>query len=130
MRHAKGLARAEMIQDQLAAKVADAKSRSRKVQSRRALWADINAVSKDETRKTIKGPGRFDSLHDNSEDDGTDEVRPFHGDTEIKVINGVQVPAFATGQTFTMSLGPALQDHTKNAAKALTTEGNTVDEIT
>lgn len=112
VRQAKDLARAQMVQDQLEAKVAEAKSRSKKVQSRRALWEDINSATTDETRKAIKGPGRFDALNDES-DDGKDDIQPFHGDTEIKVIDGVQVPAFATGLTMTMSLGPSFTTDTK-----------------
>lgn len=130
VRHARDLTKAERIQDRLAAKVADAKSRSKKVQSRRALWEDINATTQDETRKTIKGPGRFDVLGD-SEDEGKDDIQPFDGDTEIKVIDGVQVPAFATGQTFTMSLGPVLQaDVKKNNTPTAAPAEDAVDEIT
>ena len=105
VRHAKGLARGEAIQDRHAVKVADAKKRSRKVDLRRSLWEDINTTTKDETRKAIKGPGRFGAL-DEDDEDAVGEVQPFHGDTEIKVIDGVLVPAFASGQTMTMSLPP------------------------
>lgn len=106
VRHEKGQARAEAVQDRLHTKVADATSRLRKRQSRRALWEEVNDASKEESRKSIKAPGRFDSLKD---EDGTeDDIEPFHGDTEIKVIDGVQVPTFATGQSLTFTMGPSM----------------------
>lgn len=106
VRHERGLARAEAVQDRTHTKIADATSRLKKRQSRRALWDEVNDASKEEARKAIRAPGRFDSLN---EDDGTgDDIEPFHGDTEIKVIDGVQVPTFATGQTLTFAVGPSL----------------------
>lgn len=107
VRHEKGQARAEAVQDRFHTKIADATSRLRKRQSRRALWDEVNDASKEEVRKAIKPPGRFDALND--DDDGTEnDIEPFHGDTEIKVIDGVQVPTFATGQTLTFAVGPSL----------------------
>lgn len=104
VRHERGQARAEAVQDRHETKVAEATSRLKKRQSRRALWDEVNDASKEEARKSIKAPGRFDSL---IQDDGTeDDIEPFYGDTEIKVIDGVQVPTFATGQTMTFTMGP------------------------
>lgn len=101
VRHQKGLEKGEATSDQLAAKVIDSKSRSRKRQNRRALWEDINNASNEEVRKAIKAPGRLDIDED---EEGKDDIQPFHGDTEIKVIDGVQVPAFATGQSLSLSV--------------------------
>lgn len=70
------------------------------------MWDEVNDASKEETRKAIKAPGRFDSLND--DDEAEDDIEPFHGDTEIKVIDGVLVPTFATGQTLTFAVGPSL----------------------
>lgn len=111
MRHEKGLARAEAVQAQLEVKVEEAKSRLKKRQSRRALWDDVNGASKEETRKAIKAPGRFGALDD--EDDMKDNIEPFYGDTEIKVIGGVQVPAFATGEAMNVAMGPGFTTSTK-----------------
>lgn len=105
VRHEKGQARAEAVQDRFHTKVEDATSRLKKRQFRRGLWDEVNDASKEELRKTIKAPGRFDVLNDDEADDG---IEPFHGDTEIKVIDGVQVPTFATGQTLTFAVGPSL----------------------
>lgn len=113
VRHEKGQARAEAVQDRFHTKVEDATSRLKKRQFRRALWDEVNDASKEEIRKTIKAPGRFDTLN---EDDGTeDDIEPFHGDTEIKVIDGVQVPTFATGQTLTFAVGPSLAANNKES---------------
>lgn len=116
VRHEKGQARAEAVQDRFHTKIADATSRLRKRQSRRALWDEVNDASKEETRKAIKAPGRFDSLND--DDEAEDDIEPFHGDTEIKVIDGVQVPTFATGQTLTFAVGPSLAVSTKKPEEA------------
>lgn len=106
VRHSRGMQRGQEVQDQLQAKVADAKSRLRQRQGRRALWEDINSTSNEEVRKAIKAPGRFDSLDDEDED-LKDNIQPFHGDTEIKVIDGIQVPTFATGESLSLTMGPA-----------------------
>lgn len=111
VRREKGLSRAEAVQDQLGSKIADSKFRLKKRQGRKALWDDINSTSKDEARKAIKGPGRFDMLKDDDETENDPILEPYHGDTEIKVIDGVQVPAFAVGIPMTISgrPGPAMQ---------------------
>lgn len=106
IRHDRGIQRGQEVQDQMQVKVADAKSRLRQRQGRRALWEDINTNSSEEVRKAIKAPGRFDSLDDEDED-SKDNIEPFHGDTEIKVIQGIQVPAFATGESLSLAMGPS-----------------------
>lgn len=111
LRHEKGLQRAEAVQAQLDNKLEDAKSRLKRRQGRRALWDDVNDVSNEEVRKAIKAPGRFDTLDD--DEDLSDNIQPFHGDTEIKVISGVQVPSFATGQSMNLSVGPTLAPSSK-----------------
>lgn len=111
VRHQKGIEKGEAVQGRMIAKVTDSKSRSRKRQSRRALWEDINSASNEEVRKAIKPPGHFDTIDE--DEDLKDDIQPFHGDTEIKVIDGVQVPSFATGQ----SLNVALTDFTTSTKK-------------
>lgn len=81
------------------------------------MWDEVNDASKEETRKAIKAPGRFDSLND---DEAEDDIEPFHGDTEIKIIDGVQVPTFATGQTLTFTMGPSLAVSTNKPEEEIT----------
>lgn len=111
LRHQKGIEKGTAIEDRLAAKVTDSKTRSRKRQNRRAMWEDINSASNEEVRKAIKAPGRFEALEEDEE--VKDDIQPFHGDTEIKVIDGVQVPTFATGQSLNLSLTTAFAPSTK-----------------
>ncbi|KAK5103935.1 hypothetical protein LTS08_003359 [Lithohypha guttulata] len=106
-RQEKVLQKAEAVHDILESKRADASSRLKRRQGRRALWDDINDTSTEEVRKAIKAPGRFDTL-DDGEDAVKDGIQPFHGETEIKVIAGVQVPTFATGQSMSLTMGPTL----------------------
>lgn len=80
------------------------------------MWEEVNEMSKEEARKAIKGPGRFAALGDN-EEEVEDDIQPFHGDTEIKVIDGVQVPTFATGQTLTFTMGPSLTSNTEKTGE-------------
>lgn len=111
LRHERGLQRGEAVQDQLQSKVEDARAKLKKRQGRRALWEDVNGLSNEEVRKAIKAPGRFDSLDD--DEDVSDDIQPFHGDTEIKVISGVLVPSFATGQSMSLAVGPSLAPSNK-----------------
>lgn len=105
-RQAQILERAQVVQDQHVSKVDEAKQRAKKVQARRALWEDINEATEEDVRKTIKAPGRFDALQDDALED---DIVPFEGDTEIKVLDGVQVPAFAAGTKMTLGLGGLTQ---------------------
>lgn len=108
VRHEKDLAKAEANQDRLDTKLAEAKSRLKKRQGRRALWDEVNTSSNEEVRKAIKAPGRFEVLDE--DEDSKPEIQPFHGDTEIKVIGGVQVPAFATGQALNVAVAPTVMN--------------------
>lgn len=112
VRHDKDVRRAAAVQDQMQVKVEDAKTRLKHRQGRRALWEDINTTSNEEVRKAIKAPGRFDTLQD-EDDDQRDDIQPFHGDTEIKVIDGIQVPSFATGETLSLATAPSLMTSNK-----------------
>ena len=111
MRHQRGLVKGEAVQDRLNVKVAEAKSRLKKRQGRRALWEEVNVDSHEEVRKAIKAPGRFEVVDEDEE--VKDDIRPFHGDTEIKVLGGVQVPAFATGEALSVAVVPALMSSGK-----------------
>jgi len=106
VRHEKDLAKGEANQARLDMKVAEAKSRLKKRQGRRALWDEVNTSSNEEVRKAIKAPGRFEVLDE--DEDSKDDIQPFYGDTEIKVIGGVQVPAFATGEALNVAVAPTL----------------------
>lgn len=72
------------------------------MQTRRAGWEDINDASREEVRKGIKVPGWAGR---DGEAEGEREVEAFEGDTEIKVLDGVRVPAFAAGNKMTMTVG-------------------------
>ena len=120
VRHEKGLQRGEATQDRLQTKLADAKSRLKRRQNRRALWEEVNTTSNEEVRKAIKIPGRFDSL--NEDEELRDDIEAFEGDTEIKVIGGVQVPAFATGETMNVAVAPAFMTSTKKPGTFGTTK--------
>ncbi len=91
-RQERGLARAEVVMDRLAKKVDSVQSREKKRRERRAIWEDVNDASKEEKRKTPKllvGPTESDR------EEWEDEPRAYEGDTEMKVMDGVQVPATA-----------------------------------
>lgn len=111
VRHEKELAKAEANQDRLDVKVADAQARLKKRHGRRALWEDVNVDSNEEVRKAIRAPGRFGVLDVDQE--SRDDIQPFHGDTEIKVIGGVQVPAFATGEALNVAVVPTMVSNGK-----------------
>ena len=111
LRQAKGIERGEATQEQFDAKVREAKQREKKRSGRRAMWEDVNSVTKEEARKAIKAPGRFEVGED--DEDLMDSIQPFHGDTEIKVIGGVQVPSFATGEALNVAVGPIFAANAK-----------------
>lgn len=130
-RQEKVLQKAEAVHDILETKRADASSRLKRRRGRRALWDDINDTSTEEVRKAIKAPGRFDTL-DDGEDAVKDDIQPFHGETEIKVIAGVQVPTFATGQSMSLTMGPTPMASSKKPGTFGTTSkpGNTNEKAT
>ena len=91
-RQERGLARAEVVMDQLAKKVDSVQSRERRRKDRRAIWEEVNDASKEEKRKTPKLPvGPIES----DDEEWEDEPQAYEGDTEMKVVDGVQVPATA-----------------------------------
>ena len=95
-RQEKGLARAETVMNQMVKKVEGSQSRTKKMRDRRALWDEVNEASKEEKRKAPRVQVLADEMN-GSEDDWEDEPQAFEGDTEMKVIDGVQVPASAAG---------------------------------
>jgi len=123
VRHEKDLAKAEATQDRLHMKVEDAKSRLKKRQGRRALWDEVNNSSTEEVRKAIKAPGRFELLDEDEE--LKDDIQPFHGDTEIKIIGGVQVPSFATGEALNVAVVPTVISNGKKPGSFGITPDNT-----
>ena len=91
-RQERGLARAEVVMDQLAKKVDSVQSREKKRRERRAIWEEVNDASKEERRKTPKLPAH---PTESDEEEWEDEPQVYQGDTEMKVVDGVQVPATA-----------------------------------
>ena len=81
-----------MVMDQMNKKVESAESRLQKRNARRAIWEEVNDASKEEKRKTPK----LQVLANGTEDDAwEDEPQAYPGDTEMKVVDGVQVPTAA-----------------------------------
>lgn len=90
-RHEKGLARAEVVQDQLFKKADDASSKSKKRRDRKKLWDDVNSgASKFDKTKAILG----ENVDDAENEEWVDEDM---GDnmTDVKMMEGVRVPASA-----------------------------------
>ena len=95
------------------------------------MWEDINHASNEEVRKAIKAPGHLGALDE--DEDVKDDIVPFHGDTEIKVIDGVRVPAFATGQSLSLAVPTAFAPSSKKPGTfGVSTKpaDDTVDEVT
>ena len=91
-RQERGLARAEVVMDQLAKKVDSVHSREKRRKDRRAIWEEVNDASKEDKRKTPKLPvGPIES----DDEEWEDEPQAYEGDTEMKVVDGVQIPATA-----------------------------------
>lgn len=91
-RQERGLARAEVVMDRLAKKVDTVQSREKRRRDRRAIWEEVNDASKEEKRKTPRLPI---GLTESDNEEWEDEPQPYEGDTEMKVVDGVQVPATA-----------------------------------
>ena len=116
-RQERGLARAEVVMDQLAKKVDSVQSRDKKRRERRAIWEEVNDASKEEKRKTPKLPtGPTDS----EEEEWEDEPQVYEGDTETKVMDGVQVPATAGSKLVVVD-----RTNSTNASEAEDLEGIT-----
>jgi len=91
-RHEKGLARAEVVQDQLAKKVDDSKLRLKKIRERKTLWNETSsaATAFDRTKSILNQDA------DEMDGDKWDDDEEM-GHSESKVIDGVKLPAFAPG---------------------------------
>jgi hypothetical protein len=93
----KGLSRAEAVMDQMEKKVEGSQARSKRRRDRRALWEEVNDDAKEEQRKAPK----FDvlqSVEDGGDDewvDENDDQAVAGDDTEMKIVEGVKVPANA-----------------------------------
>ncbi len=107
-RQERGLVKAEMVMDRMEKKVAGAQSREKKRRERRALWEEVNDASKEEQRKmpklnvleSVEGPGDAD-WEDESEGGKDGE------DTEMKVVDGVKLPANAAAVKMVVVERPA-----------------------
>lgn len=101
--------------DQLEKKKIGSQTKLKKRRERKALWDEVNEASNEEKRKAPK----FSVLEDTQGLDGEwEDENEVEGDTEMKVIDGVEVPASAAAQTLTVV------DRTASLA------GSDVDEIT
>lgn len=81
----KGLARAEIVMDQMERKVNASKSRSRRQEQRRGQWENINGAVKEETRKATKVPGR-----EPGEEEWEDVKEGERDDLEMQTTEAVQ----------------------------------------
>ncbi len=66
------------------------------------MWEDINHVSREETRKAPKFQVLADRGADEDDAEWSDVPQPFEVDTEMKVVDGVQVPASAAAIKLTV----------------------------
>ncbi|KIW21567.1 hypothetical protein PV08_02147 [Exophiala spinifera] len=90
-RQEKGLARAEVVQDQLSKKVDDAGSRLKKRRDRKKLWDDVNSsASNFDKMKAILGENA-----DDAEDDGWVDEEMEDSMNDVKIVEGVRVPVSA-----------------------------------
>lgn len=106
VRQEKGLARAEAVMSQMEKKKVGADQKLKKRRDRRALWDEVNDASKEEQRKAPK----FDILQSVEANDGEweDEIDDaVGGDTEMKMVDGVRVPANAAAIKMTVVERPA-----------------------
>jgi hypothetical protein len=117
-RQERGLARAEAVMDQMTKKMDSAQSRSKKRRDRRAIWEEVNDASKEAKRIAPKfqvGTNDEDDLNEEWVDEDGD------GEAEMKVIDGIKVPAHAAGTKL------VLVDRT---ASNTASEVDELDEIT
>lgn len=108
VRHEKGLARAEAVQDRLAKKVDEAASRQNKRKSRKAVWEEVNndASKEEQTKPTPKVKDLDDNNTDHVRGEDGWEDEPMMGADEknldVKVVDGVTVPASAPAMELTV----------------------------
>ena len=91
-RQEQGLARAEAVMSQMTKKLESAQSRQKKRKDRSAIWEEVNDAAEETKGKTPKFQLPADEGDD---DDWEDEPQAYTGDTEMKVVDGVQIPATA-----------------------------------
>jgi hypothetical protein len=117
-RQERGLARAEAVMDQMTKKMDSAQCRTKKRRDRRALWEDVNDASK-EARRTAP---KFQVVTNDADDLNEEWVdEDGDGDAEMKIIDGVKVPANAAGTKL------VVVDRT---ASSTASEVDELDEIT
>ena len=87
-RHERGLARAEVVQDQLSKRADEATSKLKKRRDRKKLWDDVNtgATNFDKMKAILGENDDGDEWVDEEMDDGVSDVR---------MVEGVQVPITA-----------------------------------
>lgn len=97
-RHEKGLARAEVIQDQMSKKVDDASSRLKKRRERKKVWDEVNSGAAGfENMRAILGGNMDEADGGDGDGDGDEwEDEEMHEDhTDFKIVDGVKVPPTA-----------------------------------
>ncbi|KIW86231.1 hypothetical protein Z517_01626 [Fonsecaea pedrosoi CBS 271.37] len=83
-RHEKGLARAEMVQDQHARKIEDASHRLKKRRERKGMWEEVNGTNKfDKLRAALGDDDANENDEDEWVDDNMEEVENEGGNVEI-----------------------------------------------
>jgi Alb1 len=112
-RQEKGLARAEAVTAQMEKKVEEIQTKAKKRNQRRAIWEEVNEASLEEKRKTPKLQVLENGAR-GDDDEWEDVPQAFEGDTEMKVVDGVQVPA-AAGE---IRLTVAVRTASANASEA------------
>ncbi|OAP62869.1 hypothetical protein AYL99_02096 [Fonsecaea erecta] len=85
-RHEKGLARAEMVQDQFARKVEDASHRLKKRRERKGMWEDVNGT----TNKFGTLMAALGDTADQNEEDGWEDEAMQESNTESGGVKHVE----------------------------------------
>ncbi|KIX08744.1 uncharacterized protein Z518_03401 [Rhinocladiella mackenziei CBS 650.93] len=116
-RHEKGLARAEVVLDQLAKKVDDASSRLRRRRERKSMWDEVNGTAKFDKMKVILSDNTEQVDGDEWEDEAMEAVK-----SEAKVVEDVNVPTTAAATKL------VVVDRTTSAP--MTDEEDEADKIT
>lgn len=122
-RHEQGLARAEIVQDQLAKKVNDASTRLKKRRERKGVWDEINGGTKSEQMRAILGQDMDQPDGDDWEDEAMEEVE-MGQESETKTVEGVAMSTTAVASKVTVV------DQTTSASVPATAEEDEADKIT
>ena len=104
IRQEKGLARAEVVMEQLEKKVDGVKKRMRKRNARKGTWDEVNGTvtgtGREERRKAVQGEAGMEVDDDSKwEDEAADQTR-LASNGEKKIVDGVILPAAAATTTF------------------------------